>query len=174
MSKPMFFYVGIYPDPTAAETDCNNIKRLYDADAIGSYDSAILVKEADGSVRVTKTEKPAEHGAWVGIAAGAGAALVFPVLLPGLVASGAAGAGLGAWFAHLAHGTSRDEAKRAAELLNEGEAAVVVIGVDKDAEQVEQVINFAREHVLTRDIGDWDAAEKEALEALRQAEGVAG
>lgn len=170
MSKPMFFYAGVYDNPTDAEADTNAIKSLNDSDAIGSYDSAIIVKQPDGDVKVTKTEKPAEHGAWIGLAAGAGAAVVFPFLLPGVIAAGATGAGAGAWFAHIAHGTSRSEAKRIGEMLNEGDAAVVVIGIDNDAEQVEGAATRARSHVLNRSVGDWDDAQQEALEAVKQAE----
>ena len=153
MAKPMFFYVGIYHSATDAEADCDAIKALNDSGAIGSYDSAVLVKEADGDVKVTKTEKPAEHGAWVGVAAGAGAAL-------------------GAWFAHLAHGTSRGELKRIGETLGDGDAAVVVIGIDHDAESIEAAATRSREHVLSRAVGDWDAAEEDALAALKKAEGA--
>ena len=170
MSKPMFFYAGVYGNASDAEVDCDAIKRLNDTDAIGSYDSAIIVKKPDGDVNVTKTEKPAEHGAWVGLAAGAGAAILFPPLLVGVVGAGAAGAGAGAWFAHLAHGTSRGEAKRIGAMLNEGDSALVVIGIDRDAEQVENAAGRARSHVLKRDVGDWDAAEQDALEAVKQAE----
>jgi uncharacterized membrane protein len=172
MAKPMFFYVGVYDSETDAEADDDAIKELDNSGAIGSYDSAILVKEADGKVRVTKTEKPVEHGAWIGAAAGAGAAIVFPFLLPGLLVAGAAGAGLGAWFAHLAHGTSREDARKVGELLKDGDAAVVVIGIDKDADQIAAVASHARERVLKRSVGDWDAAEDDALEALKQAEAV--
>ena len=85
MSKPMFFYAGIYSDAGDAAADCADIQKLHGSGAIGSYDAQIIVREADGSVRVTKTEKPVEHGAWVGAAAGAGAAILFPVLLPAVV-----------------------------------------------------------------------------------------
>jgi len=173
MAKPMFFYVGVYGSATDAEADCDAIKRLNDAGSIGSYDSAVIVKEADGQVRVTKTEKPAEHGAWIGLAAGAGAAVVFPFLLPGLVATGAAGAGLGSWFAHLAHGTSGGEAKRLGAMLNDGDAAVVVIGIDNDAGRVEDAAIRARDHTLSRSVGDWDAAEEDAMDALKHAETAA-
>ena len=172
MAKPMFFYVGVYDNASDAQIDDNAIKGLNESGAIGSYDSAIIVRQADGKVRVTKTEKPAEHGAWIGLAAGAGAAVLFPFLLPGLVVAGASGAGLGAWFAHLAHGTSRGDAKRVGELLNEGDAAVVVIGIDNDAKRIEAAATLAREHVLERNVGDWDDAESDALEALEQAAAV--
>ena len=81
-----------------------------------------------------------------------------------------AGAGLGAWFGHLAHGTSRGDAKDIGELLEPGKAALIVIGIDKDAEQIERALTRAEQHVLRRDVGDWDEAEQEALAAIERAE----
>jgi uncharacterized membrane protein len=169
MSKPMFFYAGVYTDATDAQADLKSIKSLNESKAIGSYDSEIILKEPDGNIKVTKTEKPAEHGAWVGAAAGAGVALLFPPALP-VVVAGVGGAGVGAWFGHLAHGTSRKEAKRIGAMLNEGDSAVVVVGIDNDAEQVEKAATRARDHVLNRAVGDWDDAEQDALEAIKQDE----
>jgi uncharacterized membrane protein len=83
-----------------------------------------------------------------------------------------AGAGLGAWFGHLAHGTSRGEAKEIGALLEEGDAALVVIGIDRDASRIEDAATRAKNHVLKREFGDFDEAEQEALEAIAQAERV--
>ena len=91
MAKPMFFYAGVYDDASDADADYEAIKALHAGDAIGSYDSAIITKQADGKVKVTKTEKPTQHGAWIGLAAGAGVAVVFPFLLPGLTVAAMAG-----------------------------------------------------------------------------------
>ena len=171
MSKPMFFYAGVYTDASDAAADLKAIKSLNDSKAIGSYDSEIIVKKPDGNVKVTKTEKPAEHGAWVGAAAGAGVAILFPPALPLVVAGAAAGgAGVGAWFGHLAHGVSRGEAKRIGAMLKEGDSAVVVVGIDKDAERIEKTATHARDHVLKRSVADWDDAEQDALEAVKQDE----
>lgn len=171
-AKPMFFYAAVYDDVSGADADYETIKALYAGDAIGSYDSAIISKQADGKVKVTKTEKPTHHGAWTGVAAGAGAAVLFPFLLPGLTVAGmaGAGAGLGAWFGHLAHGTSRGEAKEMGAMLDEGDAALVVIGIDHDAERIEQAATHAKRYVLKREIGDFESAEQDALEAMQQGE----
>jgi uncharacterized membrane protein len=77
---------------------------------------------------------------------------------------------MGAWFGHLAHGTSRGDAKDIGELLEPGKAALIVIGIDKDAEQIERALSRAQQHVLKRDVGDWDEAEQEALAAIERAE----
>jgi hypothetical protein len=50
---------------------------LHAAGAIGTFDSAVIRKEADGKVRVTKTEKPTQHGAWTGAAVGALVGIIF-------------------------------------------------------------------------------------------------
>jgi uncharacterized membrane protein len=170
MAKPMFFYTGIYDSTGDAELDYEAIKELRNQDAIGSYDSAIIVHLPNGEVKVTKTEKPTKHGAWIGVAAGAGAAVVFPFLLPAVGAAAVGGAGLGAWFGHLAHGTSRGDAKEIGDMLKPGTTALVVIGVDHDAEEIESAARRAKANVLKRDVGDWDEAEQEALDSIARTE----
>lgn len=170
MAKPMFFYTGVYDNAADADVDYEAIKSLHGAGAIGSYDSAIIVHEPNGEVKVTKTEKPTHKGAWVGLAAGAGAAVMFPFLLPGLTYAGmaGAGAGVGAWFGHLAHGTSRSDAKKMGAQLEPGNAALVVIGIDEDADQITRAATKAERYELQRDVGDWDEAERESLEAMER------
>lgn len=169
--KPMFFFAGVYDDVAGAEADYESVKELYKSDDIGSYDAAIVRKEPGGKVKVTKTEKPTEHGAWTGLAAGAAAALAFPFLLPAVTVGGmaAAGAGVGSWIAHLAHGTSRKDAREVGELLEEGEALLIVIGVDKEAQRVGQRVRHAKRTVTKRITGDFEEAEEEALAAIGQA-----
>ena len=166
MSNPMFFFADI--SGRVADADAEAIKALHADDAIGSYDSAIITKQPDG--KVTKTEKETQHGTWIGVAAGAGAAVRFPFLLPGLTVAGMAGtgAGIGAWFGHLAHGTSRGEAKEMGAMLEEGSAALVVIGIDHDADRIEQAATRSKRHVLKRSFGDVGEAEREALAAMEQ------
>jgi len=65
---------------------------LHAAGAIGTFDSAVIRKEADGKVRVTKTEKPTQHGAWTGAAVGALVGIIFP---PAVIGSAIVGAGAG-------------------------------------------------------------------------------
>ena len=167
--KPMFLFAGVYSDVAGAEADYDAIKVLHAAGDIGSYDSAVITKETGGKVRVTKTEKPTQHGAWIGLAAGAAAAVAFPWALPGLVASGAGGAGVGAWIGHLAHGTSRADAKELGAMLDEGAAALIVVGVDKDAERVQKAAARAQRDTVKQVDADFDEAEKEAGEAIRAA-----
>jgi uncharacterized membrane protein len=169
MSKPLFLFAGAYGSLEDAESDYEIVKALHTAGDIGSYDSNIISKGDDDKVKVTKTEKPAQHGAWVGLAGGAAASLLFPVLLPGVIAAGAGGAGVGAWIGHLAHGTSRKDAKELGALLDEGEALLIVVGVDKDAEAVEKAIKKAKKQLIKEVHGDFEEAEREVDEAIKAA-----
>ena len=57
-------------------------------------------------------------------------------------------------------------------MLKEGDSAVVIVGIDHDADQIEGAATRAREHTLKRNVGDWDDAEQDALEAVKGAEAV--
>lgn len=164
MSKPMFFFVGVYQDVKSAEADYASIKALHSAGIIGSYDSAVISRKPDGTVRVDKTEKPTQHGGWIGLAAGAAIAVAAPVAMPALVAAG--GAGLGAWIGHVARGMNREDLKEIGQTLDDGTAALIVVGVDKDAERVEKAAEKAAKFTTKRVEGDYEDAERDALDTI--------
>ena len=45
-----------------------------------------------------------------------------------------------------------------------------VIGIDRDAEQIERAATRAKDSILKREFGDFEEAEQEALAAIAQAE----
>ncbi len=163
---PMFLLEGVYGDVPSAEADYEALRGLREAGAIGSYDAAIVTRGADGRVHVTRSERPAEHGAWIGLAAGAALAVAAPVAMPALIAAG--GAGLGAWVGRLARGISDADAQELAELLTEGGAALLVIGLERDARRIERTLDGAERHVTKAVDVDPDAAEREALAAIER------
>jgi uncharacterized membrane protein len=169
MSKPMFLFAAAYDSLQGAEADYDVVRALHAAGHIGSYDANIISKGLDGKVNVSKTELPVHHGAWVGLAAGAAAGLVFPVLLPGVIAGAAGGAGIGAWVGHLAHGTSRKDAKELGALLEEGTVVLLVVGIDKDAEAVEKAVKQAKKQLIKQVHGDFEDAEAEVTELINAA-----
>lgn len=164
MSKPMFFFAGVYQDVQSAEADYAAIKALHSADIIGSYDSAVISRKPDGTVKVDKTEKPTQHGGWIGLAAGAALAVAAPVAMPALVAAG--GAGLGAWIGHVARGMNRDDLKEIGQTLDEGTAVLIVVGVDKDAQRVEKAAEKAAKFTTKKVEGDYEDAERDALDTI--------
>jgi uncharacterized membrane protein len=138
--KPVFLYAAVYSDIADAEADYEAVFDLHAAGAIGTFDSAVIRKEEDGKVRVTKTEKPTQHGAWTGAGVGALVGLVFP---PALIGSAIVGAGAGALTGHLSRGLSRGDLKDLGEELEAGTAAVIVLGESKIQEQLDKALTRA-------------------------------
>jgi uncharacterized membrane protein len=160
MSKPMFCFAGVYDSIESAEGDYAAVKALHSADIISSYDAAVISRGADGSIKLLKTEKPTQHGGWAGLAAGAAVAVVAPVAMPAVVA--ASGAGLGAWVGHLARGMSRRDVREIGETLKDGSAALIVVGINKDADRVQKATTKALKYTTKRVDGDHEQAVEDA------------
>ena len=133
--RPVFLYAALYDDVAAAEADYEAVFDLHALGAIGTFDSAVIRKDEEGKVRVTKTEKPTQHGAWTGAAVGALVGIIFP---PAVIGSAIVGAGAGGLTGHLTKGLSRGDLKELGEELEGGTAAVIVIGESKIEEQLEK------------------------------------
>ena len=71
-----FIYVATYPNEATAQDDYQVVKELHAQGLVGSYDAAVVTKDASGKVHENKDETATRHGAWWGIAAGA--AVVIP------------------------------------------------------------------------------------------------
>jgi uncharacterized membrane protein len=136
----VFVFVATYPDRDGAEADYDVVKDLHSAGAIGTYDAAVVDKDAEGKVHVHKHEKPTQHGAWSGLAVGAVVGLLFP---PAIIASGVVGAAAGGLIGHLWRGMSRSDLRELGEALDDGEAALVVIGKSKLEETLNKELRRA-------------------------------
>ena len=159
--RPVFVYAAAYDNLTDAEADFITVLELHSAGAIGTFDAAVIEK-SDDKVHVHKTEKPTQHGAWTGIGVGALVGILFP---PSIIGAAAVGGLAGGTAAHLWKGLSRGDLKDLGETLDEGSAAIVVIGESKVEEQLEKAMSRAVK--LTEKQIDADA---EALkEEIRQA-----
>ncbi len=138
--RPVFLYAAIYDDIAEAEADYDAVFDLHAVGAIGTFDSAVIERDADGKVHVHKTEKPTQHGAWTGAGVGALVGILFP---PALIGSAVVGATAGGLVGHLRGGISRGDLKELGEELEAGSAAVIVIGESKIEEQLEKAITRA-------------------------------
>ena len=121
-------------------------------------------KEDDGKVRVTKTEKPTQHGAWTGAGVGALVGLIFP---PALLGSAIVGAGAGGLVGHLRKGISRGDLKELGEELDAGTAAVIVLGESKLEEQLEKAMARADKLIAKQTDADAEELEREIAAAAR-------
>ena len=142
MSKdnPVFVYGAVYADRDDADADYDTLLDLHSADLVGTYDVALVRKDDDGKVHVTKHEKPTQHGAWTGAAVGALVGIVFP---PAILGSALVGAAAGGGIGHAMGGMSRSDAKELGDYLDTGQAALVVIGESRMQEQLDKALTHA-------------------------------
>ncbi len=162
--RPVFLYAAVYDDIADAEADYDAVFDLHAAGAIGTFDSAVIRKDDDGKVRVTKTEKPTQHGAWTGAGVGALVGIIFP---PAIIGSAIVGAGAGGLVGHLRKGISRGDLKDLGDELERGTAAVIVIGESKLEEQLEKAMTRADKLITKEMDADADELEREIEAAAR-------
>ena len=137
----VFVYAAVYADRADADTDYDTLLDLHSADLVGSYDVALMYKDDEGKVHVTKHEKPTQHGAWTGAAVGALVGIIFP---PSILGAAIVGAAAGGGIGHALGGMSRKDAKELGEHLDDGEAALVVIAKSRVQEQLDKALTHAQ------------------------------
>src|ERR1017187_8312028 len=132
MAKPdaVFIYIGTYQDEAAARNDYDVVKDLHAAGAVGTYDAVVVTRDDAGKVHVNKDEMATRHGAWGGAAVGA-----------------VVGAAVGGVGGHLWRGMSRADVKEFGELIDDGQAALVIVGESKLQQAVEKAGLKAEKHV---------------------------
>ena len=169
--RPVFLYAAIYDEIDDAEADYEAVFDLHAAGAIGTFDSAVIRKDDDGKVRVTKTEKPTQHGAWTGAGVGALVGIIFP---PAILGSAIVGAGAGGLVGHLSKGISRGDLKDLGEELEAGTAAVIVLGESKIEEQLEKAMTRANKLIEKQVDADAEELEREIDAAAKRGREVGG
>ena len=168
MAKPdaVFIYIGTYSSEAAARADYEVIKDLHSAGAVGSYDASVVTKDQGGKVHVNKDEMATRHGAWGGAAAGAVVGILFP---PSLIAGAAVGAAAGGVGGHLWRGMSRADVKEFGDVIDDGQAALVIVGESKVEQALEKAGLKAEKHVakeLDVSTKDIDKAVQDAANGL--------
>jgi uncharacterized membrane protein len=165
--KDMLVVLGASYDSVAeAEADYEAVKALYREAGVGhDFDAAVIERDADGKVKVAKKhEQPTRHAAWTGLAIGA-----LTAILPGigLGVGAAVGAGVGAVAGHMKGGMSDDDLKQLGEVLDKGQAGLIVLYATNMADQIAASIK-AQNRYVSREI---DASADELAKQLKAAEG---
>jgi len=166
-NKSVFIYAATYADEQDAVDDYDALLDLHEIRRVGTYDVAMITKGADGRAHVHKHEKPTQHGAWGGILVGALVGVLFPPATVGVASvagAAAVGGALGGLGGHLTEGIPRRDAKELGDLLDAGQAGLIVIGDASAKEALDGALTHARASV--EKAIDADHAElKRALEA---------
>lgn len=163
--NPVFLYAAAYDSSDDAEADFEAVLDLHAAGAIGTFDAAVIEKDADGKVHVHKTEKPTQHGAWTGIGVGALIGILFP---PSLVGAAAVGGVVGGVTGHLWGGMSRGDLKDVGELLDVGQGGIIVIGESTLEAQLAKAASRASKTIEKQLDADAKDLKKEIEEAAKE------
>ena len=152
-----FLLVGAYASVDDARADYDVVKALHAEKVVGGFDAAVITKDDEGKVHVNKDETGTRKGAWRGAGVGALVGLIFP---PTLIGTAVAGAAVGAFGGHLAKGLSRSDMKDIGELLQDGEAGLVVLGDWRLEERIDELLSRA-ERRQAKELRDSEKAETE-------------
>ncbi len=167
MAKPnaVFIYIGTYLDETGARDDYQVVKNLHHAGDVGTYDAAVITKDDRGKVHVNKDETATRHGAWGGAAVGAVIGILFP---PSVIGTALVGAAVGGVSGHLWRGMSRADVKELGDVIDAGQAALVVVGEARLEQALDQSGLKAEKHVAKKLD---DVSSKDVDQAVREAAG---
>jgi uncharacterized membrane protein len=163
--RPVFIYAATYANSDDAWGDYDALLELHAEKLVGTYDAAVISKDAEGKVHVNKHEKATQHGAWGGIAVGALVGILFP---PSVIGAAAAGGIVGGVGGHLRKGISRGDAKELGEMLEEGEAALIVIGESRVEEQLDKALARAQKSIEKEIDADSKELKRELEEATKE------
>lgn len=141
----VFIYVGTYGSEVDARADYDVVKDLHALGAVGTYDAAVVTKDDAGKVHVNKDEMATRHGAWGGAAVGAVVGILFP---PAIIGSALVGAAVGGVGGHLWRGMSRADVKEFGEVIDAGQAALIIVGESKLRQAVDKAVLKAEKHVV--------------------------
>jgi uncharacterized membrane protein len=165
-SDGVFIYVGTYASEVDARADYDVVKDLHAMGAVGTYDAAVVTKDDHGKIQVDKDETSTRHGAWGGAGAGALVGVLFP---PSIIASALVGAAIGGVAGHLWKGMSRADIEEFGDVIDSGEAALVIVGETKIAAYLDKLALKAQKNVakeLDIDNKDVDKAVQEAAKEV--------
>lgn len=168
MAKPdgIFILAATYPNEAAAKEDYQVVKDLHAGGLVGSYDAAVVTKDAKGKVHENKDETATRHGAWWGVAVGAAVGVVFA---PTVIGAAAVGGAIGAFTGHLAKGMPRSTAKELGDFIQPGQAALLIVGETKIQEAIQKALTRAEKrlaHELDVDPKDLDKTLQQATEEM--------
>jgi uncharacterized membrane protein len=158
----VFLYLGTYPDEASARADYDIVKDLHLAGAVGTYDAAVVTKDEHGRVHVNKDEMATRHGGWGGLAAGAVIGILFP---PSIIATAIVGGAIGGVSGHLWRGMSRSDVKELGDVIDTGQAALLIIGESTIEAALDKAELKAAKHVA-KELG---ATAKDVDTAVRDA-----
>lgn len=156
-------FAGAYSNVDDAKADFDGIKAMHKDAWLGPYEGALFTKEADGKVKILDRDSSIRAaGAGAGALVGGVIGLIFPPsIIGGAVVGGAAGGLLG----HLFGTIKRKDIAEFGDMLDEGAAGIIMIGIPTPELGAQKLMNRAAK-VAKKQV---DADAKELKAAIDEA-----
>lgn len=177
--QSMIVFVATYPSVEDAEVDRRAVMQLHKAGDLGHVAASVLHKEPNGKLKMDRHDTTAKHLAWGGVAMGAFLGVIAPPiglafltggLAAGMVVDATVLAGVGGLSGHFWKNIPKDDLRAFGATLEAGNAALVVVAVDRDLAEIEGVATRASGSVAKRyEQGDLQGAYDEAVDELAKA-----
>lgn len=181
--KPMIVALATYSSVDDAEADRHAVMQAHKEGDLGHVAAAVLHKDANDKLHMDRHDTTAKHLAWGGAAVGAllgiiappvGLALLGSTVAAGVVIDAGTLAAVGGLTGHFWHNIPKKDLEEFATLLNAGDAALVVVAVDKQTEQIDATLTKAAKKAIKKyNKGDLEGAYDEALKGLEKADAIA-
>lgn len=166
--QPVVLAVATYPSKEAAEQDFDAVWGVKHEGELDHVAAAVLEKRADGQLDMQRHDSTAKHLAWGGALLGGALTVISAplgvVYLGSVAATGGAWAGVGAIVGHFWHNIPKEDLRKMTDLLDAGQAALVVVAVDHTGEDINGLLNNATEKYVTASTrADFEADFNKAL-----------
>jgi uncharacterized membrane protein len=174
--KPMVVLVATYSGVEAAEDDYKDIMALHRHGDLGHIAAAILLKDTDGELKISRHDTTSGTLAWTGGLVGALLTIIAPpvgltMFAGSIVASAGVFAGLGGIAGHYWKSIPKKDLQELGDTLDAGQAALVVVAVDRfDAEIDATVARADKKTIKKMDKGDVEGAYGEAVLAAAKSD----
>jgi uncharacterized membrane protein len=169
-------HAATYASLEDAKMDLEALKLIQSDGEIRDLTAAIVTRTDKGRLKVHEVTHAGKVAAEIGIVGGAILGALFPPAGLAVIATHAAVGGvvLGA-AGHFSGGISRKEMKELGEFLDDGEASIIAVALDKVDMQIAKALSHAEKKASKHiDKGDLEAAVKDLEKGLDKAENIAG
>ena len=178
--KPMIVLVATYAGLEAAEDDYKAVMALHRHGDLGHIAAAIVAKDEDGELKISRHDTTSATLAWTGGLVGALLVIIAPPVGAMFFAGGVAAtagvlAGAGGITGHYYHNIPKEDLQELGETLEQGQASLVVVAVDRLDADIEDAITHADKKTIKKmDKGDVEGAYGDAVLAAAKVDKVDG
>lgn len=168
MSEPTDYvvYAAAYDDVDSASADFATLKEA----GLRHITAALVAKDDNGRVHVHEKTFAGKAAGTVGVIGGAVVGVIFPPAGAAIIGDAVIGGAVLGTIGHFAGGLSRHDLKELGSLMDEGQAAVIAVGVDSVDTDVDRALSHAAKKASRKlDKGDVEGALEDMAKGMDKA-----